>query len=200
MPLAFPSLSHGQVAFGFFNIETDLLLLEHYFLFADRFCDHIAGLARLGENESAEEVWPVYTIENPVHIGDLMGAIHAVRHTGFIGEVYTRFPFPLRESEFKQNPEGYRTRPIIEEILKRYAAEVRIPFVAEQKSQTVHIGEYRFTRRAFLQLVEYVWLGGYPRWKDEIRPEYVMEMMKAIEESQSWLFEGMRKAESGRRN
>ncbi|MGD2186296.1 MAG: hypothetical protein PVI71_09215 [Desulfobacterales bacterium] len=31
MPLAFESLSHGSIAFGFFNIETDMLLLENYF-------------------------------------------------------------------------------------------------------------------------------------------------------------------------
>jgi len=28
MPLAFPSTSHGVIAFGFFNIETDMLLLR----------------------------------------------------------------------------------------------------------------------------------------------------------------------------
>jgi hypothetical protein len=37
MPLAFESLSHGAIAFGFFNIETDFLLLERYFFFADSF-------------------------------------------------------------------------------------------------------------------------------------------------------------------
>ena len=33
MPLTFDSLSHGKVAFGFFNIESDMLLLDHYFFF-----------------------------------------------------------------------------------------------------------------------------------------------------------------------
>ena len=28
MPLAFESLSHGTIAFGFFNIDSDMLLLE----------------------------------------------------------------------------------------------------------------------------------------------------------------------------
>jgi hypothetical protein len=32
MPLAFDTLSHGKIAFGFFNIESDMLLLEQYFL------------------------------------------------------------------------------------------------------------------------------------------------------------------------
>ena len=35
MPLAFESLSHGTIAFGFFNIESDMLILDRYFLFAD---------------------------------------------------------------------------------------------------------------------------------------------------------------------
>jgi hypothetical protein len=35
MPLAFESLSHGIIAFGFFNIESDMLILDRYFLFAD---------------------------------------------------------------------------------------------------------------------------------------------------------------------
>lgn len=32
MPLAFDTLSHGTIAFGFFNIDSDMLLLEQYFL------------------------------------------------------------------------------------------------------------------------------------------------------------------------
>ena len=28
MPLAFDSISHGSIAFGFFNIESDMLLLD----------------------------------------------------------------------------------------------------------------------------------------------------------------------------
>ena len=37
MPLEFQSISHGKIAFGFFNIETDMILLGHYFLFARDF-------------------------------------------------------------------------------------------------------------------------------------------------------------------
>jgi hypothetical protein len=28
MPLAFESINHGTIAFGFFNIESDMLLLD----------------------------------------------------------------------------------------------------------------------------------------------------------------------------
>ena len=31
MPLSFSSTTHGNIAFGFFNIESDMLLLENYF-------------------------------------------------------------------------------------------------------------------------------------------------------------------------
>ncbi len=44
MPLAFASRSHGSVAFGFFNIEIDMLLLEDLFFFADRFCRAVVDL------------------------------------------------------------------------------------------------------------------------------------------------------------
>ncbi len=192
MPLAFPSLSHGQVAFGFFNIDTDLLLLEHYFIFADRFCGHISRLADSALTDSARELWAFFRVEPHSEIGDLMGAIHGVRHTGLIGEVYTRFPFPSVQSEFKQKPDGDRTRTVIEEILRRYAVEVQIPFVAERSTEIIRIGEYRFSRHAFLQLVDYVWVGGYPRWKDEIRPGYVVEMKESAEQSSNWLFKDLK--------
>ena len=192
MPLAFASISHGQVAFGFFNIDTDLLLLERYFLFADRFCSHISRLAQRPESSPSEEMWTVFRIERASEVGDLMGAIHGVRHTGFIGEIYTHFPFPKVQSEFKQRPDGDRTRSIVEPILRKYAVEAQIPFVSEPSAEVSHIGEYRFSRQAFLQLVNYVWVGGYPRWKDEVRPGYVIEMKESVERSSNRLFHGLR--------
>ena len=45
MPLAFESLSHGTIAFGFFNIDSDMLLLDKYFLFGSDFCEHIVAMA-----------------------------------------------------------------------------------------------------------------------------------------------------------
>ena len=56
MPLAFESLSHGTIAFGFFNIESDLLLLdrlsvapeESYLVqkFGDRYMDYKSRVRR----------------------------------------------------------------------------------------------------------------------------------------------------------
>ncbi len=191
MPLGFPSLSHGSIAFGFFNIDTDLLLLEHYFFFADLFCEHISRLARNTGKKEAEETWDVYSIQDRSRIGDLMGAIHGVRYTGFIGDIYRRFPFPKTQAEFKQKPEGHRNRPVVEEIMGRYVEAVRIPFEAEPTTSTVRIGEYDISVNTFQDLVQYVWLGGYPRWRDDIRPDYVLEMKKAVDQGIHWLFSGL---------
>ena len=87
MPLSFESQSHGQVAFGFFNIASDMLLLERYFFFA--------------------------------------------------------------------------------------------------------IGPYRFTARMFQQLINYVWQGGYSRWKNGVRPSYVLALQQAFDQSNHPLVEGM---------
>jgi len=191
MPLAFPSITHGTIAFGFFNIDTDLLLLEHYFFFADDFSRQICRIAAGGGEENPETMWEVFTMENRAQIGDLMGAIHAVRFSGFIGEVYRRFPFPLREDQFKQKPEGHLNRSLVEGILEGFARKRSIPFKAEKRRGTVLVGEYHFTLPTFRSLLDYVWLGGYPRWRDEIRPDYVASMKKAVEESKSWLFDGL---------
>ena len=110
MPLAFDSLSHGTIAFGFFNIESDMLLCDRYFFFAEDFCRNIADMADRGGDQDYQATWPVWLIETADDIGDLMGAIHGVRYTGFIGELYRRYPFPPQTEKFKQNPEGSRTR------------------------------------------------------------------------------------------
>ena len=46
MPLLFKSRSHGQLPFGFFNIEIDMLLLDRSFFFAEEFCRAVVELAR----------------------------------------------------------------------------------------------------------------------------------------------------------
>ena len=52
MPLTFESLSHGTIAFGFFNIESDLLLCDRYFLFADDFCANIVAMLESAGDQS----------------------------------------------------------------------------------------------------------------------------------------------------
>lgn len=191
MPLAFSSLNHGTVAFGFFNIDTDLLLLEHYFLSAEDFCSHMILLAGQSEKDSFETPWEVYSIDNPREIGDLMAAIHGIRFTGFIGEVYRSFPFPRKEEDFKQKPEGYENRQALEEMISKYATKKKILIRGDAQHETVAVAEYLFSRGVFHQLIEYVWLGGYPRWRDGIPPDYVMAMKKTLEEASGWLFRGL---------
>jgi hypothetical protein len=190
MPLEFQSLSHGSIAFGFFNIETDMLLLEHYFLFAGDFCKYISDLTK-EENELPGKAWTVYNIQRRADIGDLMGAIHGIRYLGFIGEVYRLFPFPLRPEEFKQKPEGDQTRSAVGEIVRRYATMISLPVMVNQTKDRVSIGEYLFSKATFHELITYVWRGGYPRWKNEVRPEYVLEMKKTLEQSEHALFKGL---------
>jgi hypothetical protein len=120
-----------------------------------------------------------------------MGDIHGIRYLGFIGEVYKLFPFPLRPEEFKQNPEGDQTRSVVGEIVRRYAAMISIPVMINHTKDRISIGEYLFSKATFRELISYVWRGGYPRWKNEVRPQYVLEMKRILEQSGHPLFEGL---------
>jgi hypothetical protein len=191
MPLAFESLNRGTVAFGFFNIDTDLLLLQQYFLFADDFCGHLVRMAEDRRQGPHETPWEVHSIEDPRKIGDLMAAIRGVHHAGFIGEVYKRFPFPKRDTEFKQKPEGFQNRVWMIPLLEKWAVTETVPVRVDQQNDTVSIAEYLFTKTVFHQLIQYVWVGGYPRWKDEIRPPYVMKMKGSLEKAGGWLTRGL---------
>ena len=117
-----------------------------------------------------------------------MDAIQGIDLTGFIGETYRLFPFPREEGAFKQSPEGYKTRELIESIVHAYARLSRVPVTIEKPGNTFAIGEYIFGRHWFHELLRYVWRGGYPRWKDEIRPQYVIDLKEAIEKSDRPLF------------
>jgi len=191
VPLAFESLSRGTVAFGFFNIETDLLLLQQYFFFADYFCKLLVRMAEDKGQEPFQTAWQVYSIDEPGKVGDLMAAIHGIRYTGFIGEVYKRFPFPKREADFKQKPEGFQNRAWVISLLEKWAVSETTPVTVDQEKETVSISEYLFTKTVFHQLVQYVWVGGYPRWKDGIRPDYVMEMKSSLEKASAGLMRGL---------
>ena len=191
MPLAFDSLSHGSIAFGFFNIDSDMLLLDRYFFFSTDFCEHISSIVESDEEGSFKTSWQVYYIEEPEDIGDLMGAIHGFHYQGFIGELYRRFPFPERPEDFKQKPEGVKTRAIVEDMIAKYAEYIEIPFITDKEAQAVEIGAYRFSRPSFHELIKYVWRGGYPRWKDEVKPDYVLAMKREIEQKKIVLFEGI---------
>ena len=191
MPLAFDTQNRGAIAFGFFNVESDMLLLERHFLFADAFCAEVGAVADAARVAAFRRTWRVHTIRDPADVGDLMGAIHGVRLTGFIGETYRAYPFPARPEDFKQKPEGHETRPTFEKMVRAYADEEEIRFEGDPTEGEVSIGEYRFSREGFGELVRYVWRGGYPRWRDEVRPGYVLDLAAAISRCDHWLLRGL---------
>jgi len=191
MPLEFDTLNHGKIAFGFFNIETDMILLEHHFFFAQEFCRHISESAQVPSNEAYESSFDSYLIENHRDIGNLMGAIHGVDFKGFIGEVYKLFPFPEEREKFKQNPEGFKTRIRVEKLIQEYGQKATIQLLIPATGNQIDIGDHLFNRNSFQGLIKYVWMGGFPRWKDGIGPDYVLEMKQAIEQSKRRVFNGL---------
>lgn len=172
MPLAFESLSHGIVAFGFFNIETDALLLQQHFFFADDFCAAAELVARQGRAELA--AWHV----ERGRVGDLHGAIAGVELDGLIGATYRLWPFPRRAEGFRQQPEGHRNREVVRELLDAHGVHRPLPLA--HHGPEVRVGELRFDRAGFVALLAYVERGGYPRWRDEQRPPYVERMVQAL--------------------
>lgn len=190
MPLAFESTSHGTIAFGFFNIESDMLLLERYFFFATDFCDRICAVAQAEGGRRVQTSWPAIEIPKVENIGDLMGAIHGVRYTGFIGETYRKFPFPRDHRDFKQNPAGEKNREYFDERAAGYGHRIELSLaIGDAQEKKAAIGEYEFDVAVFRDLLRYVWRGGYPRWKDETRPACVQVMKSRLENSSFWLFD-----------
>ncbi|MCF6249567.1 MAG: hypothetical protein L3J69_19755 [Desulfobacula sp.] len=189
MPLSFHSKNHGNIAFGFFNIESDMLLLENHFFFASDFCSWLIEMSQ-GKNNSGYFKFPVYKIKNSNDIGDLMGAIHGVCFTGFIGETYKMFPFPSDQKLFKQNPKGFETRKAIESLIHGVAEKTKLIFDFTKLGQ-VNIGPYVFDHNVFWEMIQYVWEGGYPRWKDQTRPAYVLKMKTMLEKSKQVSFDGV---------
>lgn len=190
MPLLFKSLNHGEIPFGFFNIETDMILLNNYFFFASDFAGYIVEMAGKKSNEPSDMTWDTYILEEK-DIGNLMAAISGIYFSGFIGEVYGHFPFPHEPEKFTQNPEGYKTRELIDGIIKRYNPLTKIQVIVSLSSREIKIGEYVFSRAGFHELLAYLWAGGYPRWKDGIRPDYILKMKEGVIRSAYHLFEGI---------
>jgi hypothetical protein len=168
-----------------------MILLEHYFLFAREFCGQISKCARSPSNEIYESSWDIHLIENNLDMGNLMGAIRGIDLRGFLGEVYKLFPFPKEREEFKQNPNGFKTRSLIEKLIQKYGEKKKIQFLICPNGDEIGIGEYLFNRASFQELIEYIWMGGFPRWKDGVRPDYVLRMKEMIDRSKRSVFEGL---------
>jgi hypothetical protein len=173
MPLAFPSRSHKTVAFGFFNIEIDMLLLEQLFFFADDFCRAVPQL--FSEGEAWMDGW---RIEVQSQIGNLQAAIAGEDLSGFIGATYKRFPFPARTEDFRQNSRGHLNRDEAQKLIQPFGQSEQIRL--RRQADSIAVGEYVFNQPVFSDLIAYVDRGGYPRWKNETRPPYVSEMVKKL--------------------
>lgn len=187
MPLSFESLTHGPVAFGFFNIESDMLLLDTYFFFCEDFCGWISDLADMQGPGGID--CDLFHIPDPNDVGDLMGAIHGVLFTGFIGNLYTRFPFPADPADFKQQPDGDRNRDAVLAEIAPFATRKRLYLGIEDGNFS--FGSYEFDRQVFRELIQYVWQGGYPRWKHDTRPACVTEMRGRVLISRNRFFNGV---------
>jgi hypothetical protein len=61
----------------------------------------------------------------------------------------------------------------------------------DEKLEQITIGEFVFNRLAFQDLIHYIWVGGFPRWKDDLRPDYVLSMKKRVDRSANYFFEGL---------
>ncbi len=185
LPLEFNSLNHGQIAFGFFNIETDLLLMEHYFFFSPQFSTMVEEIANSLPDQPGKISLEAYIIDSAMSVGNLMGAIRGVDLHGFIGEVYTKFPFPENSEQFKQKPYGAKNRDYIEALLKEWAFPIVLPVLVGSEKPDIMIGEFLFSKKGFYDLIAYVWQGGMPGWEAGVRPEYVSKMKEIIDESTS---------------
>lgn len=188
MPLAFATLNHGDVPFGFFSIRTDMVLLAEHFAFADDVCGWIETLAATSDDVDTRR--PAWVITDRAGLGDLHGAMAGADLSGFIGAVYARFPFPESREDFRQDPDGQGTRPEIEPLIDRFAQRLEIVIRSTAAAGTVELGGYAFDEPGFAELVRYLWRGGFPRWRDDRRPDYVDRMMEAVRSSPSWLFLG----------
>ncbi|GAB4253117.1 hypothetical protein [Deferrisoma sp.] len=176
MPLLFASRSHGTVVFGFYNIETDHLLLEDLGFFCDDFCQGLSALPP----EGGTFVLEGHRFRSPEDLGDLMGAIRGERYLGYLGEVYRRWPFPSDPREFRQKIRGHENRGETLRILRRWADPETIPVVWRPGEDEGAIGPYRFSRDQFRDLLRYVFRGGYPTWEGFLEqgecPPWVADM------------------------
>ena len=184
MPIAFSSISHGKIPIGFFNIETDMMLMDHYFFFSTDFCEWV--IEWIDAQEISRDERRVYVIPEARMIGDLAGAIYGFEYTGFIGEVYKLFPFPESRSGFKQKPYGTQNREAVEKAIQPLAESRKIPIVFSRDVHTVGFGDYVFSGAVFNDILRYIEAGGMPRWLDERPPDYVVRMTARLMETRPW--------------
>ena len=178
MPISFSSKSHGNIPIGFFNIETDMLLMGHYFFFSTDFCEWVIEWAGTDDLNDDEKI--VYAIQQREKIGNLAGAIHGYEFTGFFGEVYKLFPFPESPAGFKQKPHGTQNRLAVEQTIHPFAIQLKVPVVFHRKNLCIDFGDYTFSAVVFQEIIKYIEAGGMPGWLNGKPPDYVTRMMAKL--------------------
>ena len=173
MPLGLNTLNYGVIPFGFFNVQIDMILCDRYFTFASDWCDWVIDWATTEPEPLVNK--KMYVVDDYRNIGNLGLAIRGVDTSGLIGKTHIPWPFPSRQEDFKQQPEGWQNRVQAEEIAREFADFRDVP--------------YQFDKVGFRELIIYVWRGGMPMWRDEISPQYVLDMMDAVKKSTIWLFQ-----------
>ena len=184
MPILFSSKSHGQIPIGFFNIETDMMLMERYFFFSTDFCEWIIEWADAGDIRRDERI--VYVIQDTNMIGNLSGAINGFEFTGFIGEVYKLFPFPKNHSGFKQKPYGMQNRQVVKAAIQSFALKKKIPITFSKETQSIGFGDYVFSAEVFQEIIRYIEMGGMPGWLNGRPPAYVTRMTDRLAGAEHW--------------
>lgn len=175
MPLGFNSLNHGVIAFGFFNIETDLLLMQNRVFWCRDFCALFTDLGATEAHKIFQARLPAWIIQNQEDLGDLHGSIAGRTHYGLIGELYRRWPFPSDPAGFRQKPAGAATKAEVLEILERFGQQAELEIRAEASQDLCDLGGISFNGDGTRALANYVWRGGMPGWQDGQRPDYLWE-------------------------
>lgn len=192
MPLLFNSLSHGVVSFGFYNIETDGLLLGEHFFFCTDFCAAIKALFEKPLDDAANAAFSGHVFPDPQRIGDLKGALHGSRRNGFFGEIYRMWPFSEAPEAFRQKLHCFGNREKTLALLELMATSSEIQLARKSNFQQVAIGAYHFSRREFVRLLQYVVRGGYPTWEDHNEsqlPDQLRVLGRLLTQHEEWLME-----------
>jgi hypothetical protein len=188
MPLAFQSLNRGTVAFGFFHIETDLVLLERRVFWCRQLCELFSDLAATGPDR---EMWARLPGWEPAELGDLHGAIAGVSHAGLIGELYRRWPFPADPAGFRQKAAGAADRGEVAALLDRHGRRAEWEVIARRKGARLELDGTAFDPPGAKALAVYLWRGGMPGWQEGRRPDYLWEAAEAWRAAANPLLAGL---------
>lgn len=191
MPLGFRSINRGVVAFGFFHIETHLMLLEDHVFWCRDFCELFTDLARTEAQSKFTARLPGWRMSAPGALGDLHGAIAGRSHTGLIGELYCRWPFPQDPAGFRQKPVGAAPPQEAAALADEYGQATSWEVSADPQAGELVIDDFRFDAPGARALAGYVWRGGMPGWQEGRRPDYLWSAAEIWRGSDNSFLSGM---------